>query len=173
MNSFNDKQLKEKINVSLSSSSMRTQLNDTEEEKSTLEDVISECNKVLLTKKHAVEKSEEIEKQFKDLKQKLNSNSEFLFTIKKQVEGLTFSHQKKVLERFNRPDHYENDQNYTSQEMTQRMEDIRKKIDDLRDKMAKQKEKQKEISGNYKEALKNVTDTFQEIEDGSNSSFMF
>lgn len=119
----------------------------------------------------AKEKNHQIEEQFKDLKQKLSSSSEYLIRIKKSIENLKFSYQKNVLEINNKIDPGSSAEPIVNPEdFAQRMEDIKKKIDDLQNRAKNQRERQRQVTESYQEAFDNVVNTLQEIESGSYSS---
>lgn len=181
MNSFNEKQLKEKINEALSSSHDKSVSSiddepatppcETTDEENSLQDIIDQCRRVLSMKKAACEKSEAIEKQFVDLKQKLDSNSTYLQQMKKQMETLKFSHQKKAIDicQMEPGACLEKDFSYTSEEISQQMEDIRKRLSVLQTKTAGLTEEREDICGNHEEAFKKIMDNFEKIESGAYS----
>lgn len=126
-------------------------------------------------KEVAMEKNQQLEQQFKFLKQKLSSSSECLLRIKKNIENLKFSYQKNVLEMHNSLDTGEildqkNDVIKTKEDMAKHMEDIRKKIENLQNRMTAQREKQQYVAESYQEAFERVVGTLEEIEEGSYSS---
>lgn len=126
-------------------------------------------------KEVAKEKNQQLEQQFKFLKQKLSSSSECLLRIKKNIENLKFSYQKNILEMHKSFDPGEildskNDAIKTREDMARHMEDIRNKIENLQNRMTAQREKQQYVTESYQETFERVVDTLQEIEEGSYSS---
>lgn len=122
-------------------------------------------------KEVAKEKNEQLEQQFKFLKQKLSSSSECLLRIKKNIENLKFSYQKNILEMHNSFDTGEilepKNDSMKKEDMAKNMEDIRKKIENLQNRMTAQREKQQYVTESYQAAFEQVVDTLQQIEDGS------
>ncbi|KAG5888521.1 hypothetical protein JTB14_009573 [Gonioctena quinquepunctata] len=179
MDSFKEKQVKEKLNEALQSSEMsenpHTSSSSTNQDESrrSLEEIQDIFEKTEAMKKVAKLKNQQLEEQFKDLKQRLNSSSEYLLRIKKNIENLKFSYQRNVLEINNKLDpgtQLESGNIGTKEDMTKHMEEIRKKIDDLQNKMTVQQQKQQNVTENYQEAFDKVIDTLQQIETGAYSS---
>lgn len=184
MSLVNEKDLKDKINEALSNSSDEATDNVDPAEDSTsfpsqdavdrhlLDDIIGKYEEVLSMKKTSKKNSEDIERQFKNLREKLDSNSEYLDELKRNVGNMNFSQHNKALDLYNMEPGacLENDFTYTRERINEKMDDIRKKIDNLRSKMADQKEKQQHVYDDYKKAFQTVIDNFQDIESGSYSS---
>lgn len=186
MDSFSDKHLKDKINEALhnslnsecASSSEETLDSQIEENsmKKSVERIKDIFEKTEAMKEVAKEKNQQIEAQFKDLKEKLSSSSEYLLRIKKSIENLKFSYQKNVFELHHKLDPatcLESYSQLTKEDMAKHMEDIRKKIDELQNRMTTQREKQQCVTESYQQAFDQVVNTLEDIENGSYSSQKF
>ncbi|XP_057668186.1 uncharacterized protein LOC130901103 [Diorhabda carinulata] len=170
MDAVDEKLIKECLNEAKQSTSNQ---NDLGNEKKSLQEIQEIFAKTEAMKSVAKEKNEELENQFKDLRRKLNSSSEYLQRIKKNIENIKFSYQKNVIEsqkKFDPATAAANSKFESRDDLTQYMEDIRRKIDDLHNKMMVQKEKQQRVTESYEEAFDGIVESLQQIESGSYSS---
>nr|CAH7755567.1 unnamed protein product [Callosobruchus chinensis] len=124
-------------------------------------------------KEIAKEKNEQLEQQFRELKDKLSSSSEYLLRIKKNIENLKFSYQKNVMEMQKHLDPAECLENRTPEsraDIEKEMEEIRRKIETLQARVNEQTDKHQHVTEDYKSAFDKVVDTLEVIESGSYSS---
>ncbi|CAG9822828.1 unnamed protein product [Phaedon cochleariae] len=182
MDSSTNKNLKGMINEALQSSeNIKINTDDSDQPFSphdiqcgkSLQQIKNIFEKTEAMREVAKEKNHQLQEQFKDLKERLSSSSEYLLRIKKNIENLKFSYQKNVIEIQKNLDPATEVENIKSKEdMAKHMNEIRNKIDDLQNKMTEQRNKQQYVTESYQEAFDKVIDTLQEIETGAYSSQM-
>ncbi|XP_028144632.1 uncharacterized protein LOC114338236 [Diabrotica virgifera virgifera] len=180
MDDITEKQVKDQLNqakqLSLEEQNLiDTETNDEEDKQSlqSLEKIQEIFAKTETMKELAKEKNKELEEQFKDLKHKLNSSSEYLQRIKNNIENIKFSYQKNIIDLHKHLDPAtaaENSQFESQDAMKSYIEDIRKKIEDLQTRSTAQEEEKRNQADSYEKAFDRIVSSLQDIEKGAYSS---
>ncbi|CAG9859223.1 unnamed protein product [Phyllotreta striolata] len=190
MDALTEKQVKEQLNEIKQSSSEDKQsdeldlnnveyigdINGESEAQKSLKHIQEIFQKTEAMKLEAKEKGQELEDQFKVLKERLNSSSEYLIRIKKNIENIKFSYQRNVIElqkKSEPPADMANHKFENREDMEKYIEDVRQKMDDLQNRMTMQKEKQQHVTESYEEAFNNVVNALQKLDTGECSSVKF
>ncbi|XP_072391329.1 uncharacterized protein [Diabrotica undecimpunctata] len=176
MDAITEKHVKDQLNQAKQLSLEEQNLSDTEKNDEqdgqslqSLEKIQEIFAKTETMKELAKEKNKELDEQFKDLKQKLNSSSEYLQRIKNNIENIKFSYQKHIIDLHRNLDPVtaaENSQFESQDAMKTYIEDIRKKIEDLQTRTATQEEEKRNQADSYEKAFDRIVNSLQEIENG-------
>lgn len=106
-------------------------------------------------------KNEELEDQFKMLKERLSTSSGFLNHIKKSIENIKFSYQRDILD-------LERVTEENRCEIDEQIEEIREHIDKLQSRVVEDESQKK--GENYQDAFRDVLRTFEVIARGKFAS---
>lgn len=178
-----DSSLEKNLKADLNEETKSANDNDMPEE---IPDQPHSCNKTLQQFEQIFNKTEEmkaaareknhlIEEQFRDLKNQLNSSSEYLLKIKNSLENLKFSYQKNVIQQQRTLDTGEclEAQDKQKKDSTQQIENIRKKIENLQQRTKVQKDTYNFVTESYQTAFDRVMKSLQDIDSGKYSSQEF
>ncbi|XP_019768742.1 uncharacterized protein LOC109543453 [Dendroctonus ponderosae] len=140
--------------------------------KEALENIKQIFDKTRSIRKVADGKHQEIQAQFKDLRERLNSSSECLNRMKKGIDNIKFSYQAKVGEVYRTlspsTDYVETPR--TKEELAEKVEDIRNKIEEIQKRVSIDKDKHSRVIQSYQEAFDHVSTMLENIEQGNYSS---
>lgn len=134
-------------------------------EKRSFDNIITKCDTVLSMQKNISKRTKHIEKEFEDIRTRVNSNSEYLQKLKKKIDNLNFSGHTKTLEfcRMVPSTFLETNTAYTRETVTQEMDKIREKVNELKSKTF-EKPYQQQKWNSYREVMDEVINKFQQIE---------
>ncbi|XP_030752139.1 uncharacterized protein LOC115879442 [Sitophilus oryzae] len=126
-------------------------------------------------KKVADIKHQEIQTQFKELRERLSQSSECLQRMKNGIENIKFSYQSKIYDMqqsLTPGDFFDPEKNplQTKEDMARHMEEIKDKIEKIQKQISAHKEKQEKVTKSYVEAFENVSQTLNCIDNGTYSS---
>lgn len=158
--------------------------------KEALESIKQIFDKTQSMRKVADGKHQEIQAQFKDLRERqvkallldssliksrafrLNCSSECLNRMKKGIDNIKFSYQTKVGEMYRTlsPSTEYLETPSTKEELAEKVEGIRKKIEEIQKRVSMDKDKHSQVVQNYQEAFDHVSSVLEDIDQGNYSS---